>query len=111
MYPEDASTSTDNVDKWWLDDDDKAIKDITPAEDHLAETPVESHILSRTEVAAFASHHADPRDKPKSFLEIVGSAIAMRKNLNSAEDLAPTVAQMPAGLLQYATFKEEKTSS
>ena len=98
MYPEDASDSTENVDKWWLDDDDKAIKDITPAEDHLAETPVESHILSRMEVAAFASHHADPRDKPKSFLEIVGSAIAMRKILNRAEDLAPTVAQMPAGL-------------
>jgi hypothetical protein len=28
----------------------------------------------------------------------VGSAIAMRKNLNGAERLAPTVAQMPAGL-------------
>jgi hypothetical protein len=79
MYPEDASNSTDYVDKCWVDDDDKAIKDITPAEDHLAETPVESHILSRNEVAAFASHHADPRDKQKTFLEIVGSAIAMRK--------------------------------
>jgi hypothetical protein len=98
MYPEDDPNSTDYVDKWWLDDDDKAIKDITPAEDHLAETPVESHILSRNEVAAFASHHADPRDKRKTFLEIVGSVIAMRKNLNRAEGLAPTVAQMPAGL-------------
>jgi hypothetical protein len=35
MYPEDASNSTDYVDKCWLDDDDKAIKDITPAEDHF----------------------------------------------------------------------------
>jgi hypothetical protein len=98
MYPEDASNLTDYVDKWWLDDDDKAIKDITPAKDHLAETPVESHILSRNEVSAFAYHHADPMDKRKTFLEIVRSAIAMRKNLNRAEELAPTVAQMPAGL-------------
>jgi hypothetical protein len=45
MYPDDVFDSTDHVDKWWLDDDDKAIEDITPAEDHLAETPVESHIL------------------------------------------------------------------
>jgi hypothetical protein len=51
MYPEDASDSTDYADKWWLDYDDKAIKDITPAKDHLAETPIESHILSRNEVS------------------------------------------------------------
>jgi hypothetical protein len=37
-------------------------------------------------------------DKRKTFVEIVPSAIAMRNNLNRAEELAPTVAQMPAGL-------------
>jgi hypothetical protein len=99
MYPDDASNLTDYVDKWWLNYDDKAIEDITPAEDHLAETPVDSHILSRNEVVAFAYHHADPvDDKRKTFVEIVRSAIAMRNNLNRAEDLAPTLAQMPAGL-------------
>jgi hypothetical protein len=37
-------------------------------------------------------------DKRKTLLEILRSAIAMRKTLNRVEELAPTVTQMPAGL-------------
>jgi hypothetical protein len=57
MYPSGRlarSTTSDQQDKWWLDDEAKEKPGVTPADAHLAKNLVKTHIYSREEMEAFA---------------------------------------------------------
>jgi hypothetical protein len=94
MYPSGnlaRSTTSEEENKWWLDDENEEKPGVTPAEDHLAKRPVKTHIYSREEMEALAEEklrYVEDIDDKKDFLDIIKSAVALKSSLSSAENHA-----------------------
>jgi hypothetical protein len=87
MYPSgdlSRSTTSEQENKWWLDDEDEEKPGVTPADDHLAKRPVKTHIYSRKEMEALAEEklrYVVDIDDKKDFLDIIKSAVALKSSL------------------------------
>jgi hypothetical protein len=105
MYPSGRlarSTTSDQQDKWWLDDEDEEKPGVTPADDHLAKKPVKTHIYSREEIKAYAEEklrYVRDIDEKKDFLDIIKSALGLKSSLLPAENHAESQkGTLPLGL-------------
>ena len=96
MYPESSlpiRASGTGVAKWWLDSRGDKQTGITSDVHFLAKAPVETHVYSRAEMVVFSTHSHDIEqddidripNTPKSFLDIIRSAIALRVNFDRAD--------------------------
>jgi hypothetical protein len=105
MYPagdQSRSTSSEQETTWWLDDEDEEKPGVAPADGHLAERPVKTHIYSREEMEALAEEkirYVRDIDDKKDFLDIIKSALALKSSLLSAESHADSQrGTLPPGL-------------
>jgi hypothetical protein len=105
MYPSGDlswSTTSEQENKWWLDDEDEEKPGVTPADDHLAKRPVKTHIYSREEMEALAEEklrYVVDIDDKKDFLDIIKSAVALKSSLLVAKNHAESQEEtLPLGL-------------
>jgi hypothetical protein len=94
MYPSGRlarSTTSDKQTRWWLDNEEEEKPGVTPTDDHLAKTPVKTHINSREEMEAYAEEklrYVVDIDDKKDFLDIIRSAVALKSSLLVAKNHA-----------------------
>jgi hypothetical protein len=105
MYPsgdQARSTTSEQENKWWLDNETEEKPGVTPANNHLAKRLVETHIYSREEMDALAEEklrYVGDIDDKMDFLDIIKSAMALKSSLFSAKNHAESQrGSLPLGL-------------
>jgi hypothetical protein len=109
MYPsgdQARSTTSEQENKWWLDDENEEKPGVTPANDHLAKRPDKTLIYSREEMEALAEEklrYVVDIDDKKDFLDIIKSAMALKSSLLVAKNQAESQrGTLPLGLFILA---------